>query len=290
VSAALDDAPEPVVLSPLARFAHRFLENRSAALGGAILLTLVICAMGAPLISPHDPLTINPVARLRPPGIQHWFGTDEVGRDLFSRIIYGSRYFLLICLVAASISASVGTVLGLIAGAGSALADGIIMRLMDVMLAFPYILLVLVVVAILGPSLWTGMIAVGVAGIPGYARIVRAAVLSVRHEDYVEGARVLGASNAQIMLGTVLPNILSPLIVYLSFATPLAALLASALSFAGLGAQPPAPEWGAMLVNSRTYLFSAWWAVAAPGTALFVAIFGLNLLGNGLRDVLDPQS
>jgi ABC-type dipeptide/oligopeptide/nickel transport system permease subunit len=290
VSAALDDAPEPVVPSPLARFARRFLENRSAALGGAILLTLVICAMGAPLISPHDPLTINPVARLRPPGIQHWFGTDEVGRDLFSRIIYGSRYFLLICLVAASISASVGTVLGLIAGAGSALADGIIMRLMDVMLAFPYILLVLVVVAILGPSLWTGMIAVGVAGIPGYARIVRAAVLSVRHEDYVEAARVLGASNAQIMLGTVLPNILSPLIVYLSFATPLAALLASALSFAGLGAQPPAPEWGAMLVNSRTYLFSAWWAVAAPGTALFVAIFGLNLLGNGLRDVLDPQS
>jgi ABC-type dipeptide/oligopeptide/nickel transport system permease subunit len=194
------------------------------------------------------------------------------------------------CLVAASISATAGTLLGLIAGAGSALADGIVMRLMDVMLAFPYILLVLVVVAILGPSLWTGMIAVGVAGIPGYARVVRSAVLSVRHEDYVESARVLGASGAQIMFGTVLPNVLSPLIIYLSFATPLAALLASALSFAGLGAQPPAPEWGAMLVNSRTYLFSAWWAVAAPGTALFVSIFGLNLLGNGLRDILDPRS
>lgn len=285
-----NEAEEPLGASRWSRLVSRFLENRSAAAGGAILALLIVCAAGATLIAPHDPLAINPVMRLRPPGLQHWFGTDEVGRDLFSRIVYGSRYFLLICLVAASISATTGTLLGLIAGAGSALADGIVMRLMDVMLAFPYILLVLVVVAILGPSLWTGMIAVGVAGIPGYARVVRSAVLSVRHEDYVESARVLGASGAQIMFGTVLPNVLSPLIIYLSFATPLAALLASALSFAGLGAQPPAPEWGAMLVNSRTYLFSAWWAVAAPGTALFVSIFGLNLLGNGLRDILDPRS
>jgi ABC-type dipeptide/oligopeptide/nickel transport system permease subunit len=290
VSEIPNEAEEPLGASRWSRLVSRFLENRSAAAGGAILALLIVFAAGATLIAPHDPLAINPVMRLRPPGLQHWFGTDEVGRDLFSRIVYGSRYFLLICLVAASISATAGTLLGLIAGAGSALADGIVMRLMDVMLAFPYILLVLVVVAILGPSLWTGMIAVGVAGIPGYARVVRSAVLSVRHEDYVESARVLGASGAQIMFGTVLPNVLSPLIIYLSFATPLAALLASALSFAGLGAQPPAPEWGAMLVNSRTYLFSAWWAVAAPGTALFVSIFGLNLLGNGLRDVLDPRS
>ena len=290
MSAALEDAPEFEAGSRLAQFAGRFLANRSAAFGGLILLLLVACSALAPLVAPHDPLAVNPIMRLRPPSAEHWFGTDEVGRDLFSRIVYGCRYFLLICLVAASISASSGTLLGLIAGAGSPLADGLVMRLMDVMLAFPYILLVLVVVAILGPSLWTGMIAVGIAGIPGYARVVRAGVLTVRREDYVEAARVLGASRAQIMFGTVLPNVLSPLIVYLSFATPLAALLASALSFVGLGAQPPAPEWGAMLVNSRTYLFSAWWAVAAPGTALFFAIFGLNLLGNGLRDVLDPQS
>lgn len=271
------------------RLLGRLMGNRSLVLGGAILLLLLVCAAAAPLLAGSDPLAIAPVARLKPPSAQHWFGTDEVGRDLFSRIVYGTRYFLLICAVAASISASVGTLLGLLAGAGSGLVDGIIMRLIDVLLAFPYILMVLVVVAILGPSLWTGMVAVGIAGIPGYARLVRSAVLGVKREDYVDGARVLGASETEVLFGTVLPNVLSPLIVYLSYATPLAALLASALSFAGLGAQPPIPEWGAMLVNARTYLFSAWWAVTAPGAALFVAIFGLNVLGNGLRDVLDPQ-
>jgi ABC-type dipeptide/oligopeptide/nickel transport system permease subunit len=177
VSEIPNEAEEPLGVSRWSRLVSRFLENRSAAAGGAILVLLIVCAAGATLIAPHDPLAINPVMRLRPPGLQHWFGTDEVGRDLFSRIVYGSRYFLLICLVAASISATAGTLLGLIAGAGSALADGIVMRLMDVMLAFPYILLVLVVVAILGPSLWTGMIAVGVAGIPGYAHVVRSAAL-----------------------------------------------------------------------------------------------------------------
>ncbi|MDR6291498.1 MULTISPECIES: ABC transporter permease [Inquilinus] len=268
----------------------RLLRNPSAVAGGAVLLILILLAAFAPLIAPYDPFKISPAQRLMPPGTLHWFGTDEVGRDLLSRIIHGTRYFLLICAVTASISASIGTVLGLVAGAGSALTDGIIMRMIDVLLAFPYILMVLVVVAILGPSLWTGMAAVGIAGIPGYARLVRSTVLTVKSEDYVVSVRALGASEAEILFRTVLPNVLSPLIVYLSFATPLAALLASALSFAGLGTQPPAPEWGAMLVNSRTYLFSAWWAVAAPGTALFISIFGMNILGNGLRDVLDPRS
>jgi peptide/nickel transport system permease protein len=289
VSAGAADLPDPRVGPPWRRLALRLLANRSALCGGLILAALLVCAAAAPLLAPYDPLAIAPVARLKPPSPQHWFGTDEVGRDLFSRILFGTRYFLLICAVAASISASIGTLLGLLAGAGSGLVDGLIMRLIDVLLAFPYILMVLVVVAILGPSLWTGMIAVGIAGIPGYARLVRSAVLGVKREDYVDGARVLGASETEILFGTVLPNVLSPLVVYLSYATPLAALLASALSFAGLGAQPPAPEWGAMLVNARTYLFSAWWAVTAPGAALFVSILGLNVLGNGLRDVLDPQ-
>lgn len=289
MSLAIPDEP---IFRPVPRWRQilsRLLRNRSAVVGGSIVMLLILVAILAPLISPFDPYKINPVERLKPPGLRHWLGTDEVGRDLLSRIIHGVRYFLLICGVTAAISASVGTVLGLMAGAGSKLADGIIMRLIDILLAFPYILMVLVVVAILGPSLWAGMVAVGVAGIPGYARLVRSAVLTVKGEDYVTSARALGASNAQILFGTVLPNVLSPLIVYLSFATPLAALLASALSFAGLGTQPPAPEWGAMLVNSRTYLFSAWWAVAAPGMALFISILGMNMLGNGLRDVLDPQ-
>jgi ABC-type dipeptide/oligopeptide/nickel transport system permease subunit len=269
---------------------RRLLRNRAAIVGGTVVLIILLCAAFAPWIAPYDPFKINPIQRLKAPSLQHWIGTDEVGRDLLSRAIFGTRYFLLICLITASISATFGTLLGLIAGAGSQLTDNIIMRFIDILLAFPYILLVLVVVAILGPSLWTGMVAVGFAGIPGYARIVRSTVLSIKREDYVTSARALGANNWEILFGTILPNVLSPLIVYLAFATPLSALIASALSFAGLGAQPPAPEWGAMLVNSRTYLFSAWWAVAAPGMALFISIFGMNVLGNGLRDVLDPRS
>jgi len=190
--------------------------------------------------------------------------------------------------------ATVGTVLGggagLLAGAGSALGDMAIMRVMDVILAFPFILLILAVVAILGPSLWTAMIAVGIAGIPNYARLVRGEVLSVRHEDYVEAMRALGAGPLRIMFRTVLPNVVSQVVVYTSYAMPVAVLSASALSFLGLGAQPPLPEWGAMVVGGRAFLRTAWWVVAAPGLAIFIAIFSCNLLGNALRDVLDPRS
>lgn len=267
----------------------RLLRNPSARIGGGVLLLILLCAAFAPWIAPHDPLAVDTIGRLRPPSATHWLGTDAVGRDLLSRLIHGTRYFLLVCLIAASISAGCGILLGLLAGAGPPLVDAVIMRLVDVLLAFPYILLVLAIVAILGPSLWTAMVAVGVAGIPGYARLIRSVALTVKREEYVEAARALGASETQIVFGTVLPNTLSPLVVYLSYATPIAALSAAALSFLGLGAQAPAPEWGAMLVNSRSFLFTAWWAVAAPGMAIFVAILSMNLLGNGLRDVLDPR-
>ena len=267
----------------------RLLRNPSSRVGGGVLLLILFCAAFAPWIAPHDPLAVNTLGRLKPPDATHWLGTDEIGRDLASRLIYGTRYFLLICLVAASISASLGILLGVLAGAGAAWLDTVIMRCIDMLLAFPYILLVLAVVAILGPSLWTAMIAVGIAGIPGYARLIRSVALTVKREEYVEAARALGASETQIVFGTILPNTISPLIVYLSYATPVAALSAAALSFLGLGAQPPTPEWGAMLVNSRSFLFTAWWAVAAPGLAIFVAIFAMNLLGNGMRDVLDPR-
>ena len=267
----------------------RLLRNPSARIGGSVLLLILFCAAFAPWVAPHDPLHVNTLGRLLPPSATNWLGTDEVGRDIASRLIFGTRYFLLICLIASTISGGFGILLGLVAGAGSALADTLIMRCTDMLLAFPYILLVLAIVAILGPSLWTAMAAVGIAGIPGYARLIRSVALTVKREEYVEAARALGASEAQIILGTVLPNTISPLIVYLSYATPIAALSAAALSFLGLGAQAPAPEWGAMLVNSRSFLFTAWWAVAAPGLAIFVAIFSMNLLGNGLRDVLDPR-
>jgi peptide/nickel transport system permease protein len=258
----------------------RLWHHRSARIGGAMVLLILLCAAFAEWIAPHDPMAIDTLRRLEPPSTTHWLGTDEVGRDLASRLI---------CLISTVIAAGVGTVLGLIAGAGPLLADAVIMRFVDVLLAFPTILLVLSVIAILGPSLWTAMVAVGIGNIPAYARLIRSAALTVRREEYVEAARALGASELRIIFGTVLPNIVSPLIVLVSYAMPLAALAAAALSFLGLGAQPPLPEWGAMLVNARSFLFTAWWAVAAPGLAIFAAILALNLLGNGLRDVLDPR-
>jgi peptide/nickel transport system permease protein len=270
--------------------ARQLAAKPSARLGGTIVLVLIACALLAPLIAPQDPLRTDALHRLLPPSGAHWLGTDEVGRDLFSRIVHGARYFLLICLFSVSIKAALGISLGLAAGAGPAWLDLAIMRVVDVMLAFPYILLVLAIVAILGPSLWTAMIAVGIAGAPAYARIVRSEVLAVKKEEYVEAMRALGAGVVRIAFGTILPNVASSLIVYTSFAMPLAVLSAAALSFLGLGAQPPLPEWGAMMVGARTLLRTAWWVAAAPGVAIFLSVLALNLLGNALRDVLDPRA
>ncbi len=284
-------APTGVRAAPRARTAWRMLlRKRAAWFGGGVLVAILLVALLAPWIVPYDPYRVDAVVRLQPPGLAHLLGTDDLGRDVFSRVVYGTRLFVLICTIVTSIAASIGVTLGLLAGSGPGWLDMLIMRCIDILLAFPYILLVLAVIAILGPSLWTAMVAVGIAGIAGYARLVRGEVLSVRTLDYVEAMRALGASEWRIRLGTILPNIVSPLVVYASFAAPLAVLAAAALSFLGLGAQPPAAEWGAMLVNSRTLLFTAWWTVAAPGCAIFIAILSLNLLGNALRDVLDPRS
>jgi peptide/nickel transport system permease protein len=269
---------------------RQLARKRSARVGGAILAVVIVCALLADWISPYDPLRTNALHRLAEPGWRHWLGTDEVGRDLLSRIVHGARYFLLICVMTVLIKATLGIVLGVTAGVGPSWVDLLVMRLVDVMLAFPYILLVLAIVAMLGPSLWTAMIAVGIAGSPAYARIVRSEVLSVKKEVYVEAMRALGAGPVRITLRTILPNVASSLIVYTSFAMPLAVLSAAALSFLGLGAQPPLPEWGAMVVGARTLLSTAWWVAAAPGIAIFLSVLALNLLGNALRDVLDPRS
>lgn len=268
---------------------RKLVRNRSGQVGGIVLISLVVLAFAGSTILPYDPFHVDTPNRLLPPSATNWFGTDELGRDLFSRILYGSRYMLLIGMISVLISASGGITLGLVSGTGGKWADMLIMRVVDVMLSFPYILLLLAVVAILGPSLWTAMIAVGIAGIPGYARLIRGEVLSVKEEEYVEAMRALGAGPVWIMFHTVLPNVMSPIIIYASFTMPLAVLAAAALSFLGLGAQPPLPEWGAMLVGARTFLRTAWWVVAAPGMAIFVSILGLNLFGNALRDVLDPK-
>lgn len=268
---------------------RQLARKRQAQLGGTALFVILLCAVIAPLLVPYDPLQVNAVIRLQPPDAAHWFGTDELGRDVFSRVLFGTRYFTLICLVSVSIAGGFGVLLGLLAGAGSYWGDMAIMRVMDIVLAFPFILLILAVVAILGPSLWTAMIAVGIAGVPNYARLVRGEVLAVKHEEYVEAMRSLGAGPMRILFGTVLPNVVSQIVVYTSYAMPVAVLSASALSFLGLGAQPPLPEWGAMVVGGRAFLRTAWWVVASPGAAIFVAIFSCNLLGNALRDVLDPR-
>lgn len=266
------------------------LRHRSAQVGGTLLLLIAGLALFAPWVSPWDPLAVDTLRRLQPPSAEHWLGTDEIGRDIFSRIAHGARWFLGIGAATLVLSAGAGVALGLLAGMGPAWADRLISGLNNVLLSFPYVLLVLAVVAIIGPSLVTAVLAVSVGNVPGYARLVRAEVLRVRSAEYVEALVALGASPWQVAWRAVLPNISSPIVVYATFVTPLSVLAAAALSFIGLGVQPPAPEWGAMLVNARNLLRTAWWAAAAPGLAIFVAIFATNLLGNALRDVLDPRS
>jgi len=271
------------------RIIRRLLRKRSAQIGGAIFLVLVFLALVGQFITPYDPFEIKIGERLSPPSAQHIFGTDEQGRDLFSRIIYGARYALLIMLITTGIGAIGGLGLGIPSAYFGGGADMLVMRLMDVMLGFPYILLILAIVAILGPSLTNAMIAIGVANIPTFARLARSAILVVKEQDYVTAERALGAGNTRIMFRTIFPNILSPLVVYISLTMPTAVLAAASLSFLGLGSQPPLPEWGTMMVNARDFIVTAPWVVLAPGLTIFVVVLGINLLGNAVRDVLDPR-
>lgn len=269
---------------------HKLFKKRSAQFGFAIIFILLFCALFGQWITPHDPFRITSALRLSPPSLQHIFGTDEQGRDLLSRIIYGSRYTVMVMLVTTSVASIIGLAVALPSAYYGGWFDTLMMRIMDIMLGFPYIMLILAIVAVIGPSLVNAMIAIGIAYIPDYARLARSAIIAVKEEEFVIAERALGASDLRIMLRTILPNILSPIIIYLSLNMPTAVLSAAALSFLGLGAQPPAPEWGAMMVNSRDFLTSATWVVLAPGLAIFVSIMGINLFGNALRDVLDPRA
>jgi len=266
------------------------LQHSSARIGGILLMLIVLAALFAPWLTPWDPLAVDTTIRLLPPSASHLLGTDEIGRDIAARLAYGARWFLGIGVATLLLSASLGISLGLASGMGPAWMDRAISGLNNVLLSFPYVLLVLAVVAIFGPSLVTAVLAVSVGNVPGYARLVRGEVLRVRSAEYVEALIALGANRRQITWRAVLPNISSPIVVYATFVTPLSVLAAASLSFIGLGVQPPEPEWGAMLVNARNLLRTAWWAAAAPGMAIFIAIFSTNLLGNALRDVLDPRS
>lgn len=263
--------------------------NKGALVGLVILCLLALAALLAPLITQYDPIKINPPAQLQPPSRAHWMGTDGFGRDLYTRVVFGARISLPVGLIAVAISAIAGIFLGLIAGYYGRFLDGLIMRIIDIMLAFPGILLALVVVAILGTNLQNVMIAVGISGIPRFCRLIRGSVLSARETVYVEAARVVGAPTRIILFRHILPNVIGPAVVYSTLSVGYAILAAAGLSFLGLGSQPPTPEWGSMLANGRQFLQSDPWVTTTPGIAILITVLAVNLFGDGLRDILDPR-
>jgi len=265
------------------------LRSRSATFGMALIALVLLVAIIGPTLAPHDPLKPVPLDRLKGPSEGHLFGTDSLGRDIFSRVIYGARISILIGLISVSISLLPGTLLGLVAGYFGGRAGSLIMRMMDMLLAFPAILLAIFITAILGPSLPNTMVAVGIVYIPHYARIVRASVLSLKEQLFVQAIAHLGGGHARILGRHILPNALPPIIVYATLGMGTAVLQAAALGFLGLGAQPPQPEWGAMLSEGRQYIQNAPHVAAFPGAAILVLVLGFNLFGDGLRDVLDPS-
>jgi peptide/nickel transport system permease protein len=258
--------------------------------GLGALVCLAVLALFAQQLAPYDPLEVHMGGAVQPPSWAHFFGTDEFGRDILSRVIFGARIAFQIGFLAAVIALGIGVTLGLLAGfyAGR-IIDQVIMRLVDMMLGFPYLLLAMIIVAILGPSLVNAMIAVGVVNVPMYARLVRGSVLSTREREYVQACRVGGGTDLRIIARHILPNVLGPIIVQATLGVGQAIINAAGLSFLGLGAQPPAAEWGAMLASGREYILRAPWIGAFPGMSIFVMVLGLNLIGDGLRDALDPK-
>ena len=279
----------------LADFWFYFSQNRGAVAGLVVFILLVLIAVFAAVLAPHDPTAQYRDALLVPPVWQEGgragflLGTDAVGRDMLSRLIYGAQYSLFIGIVVVAIALIGGVIIGLVAGFYGGWVDIVIMRVMDVVLAFPSLLLALVLVAILGPGLTNAMIAIAIVYQPHFARLTRAAVMSEKAREYVTAARVAGASNLRLMFKTILPNCLGPLIVQATLSFSSAVLDAAALGFLGMGAQPPSPEWGTMLAEAREFIQSAWWVVTFPGLAILLTVLAINLMGDGLRDALDPK-
>lgn len=273
----------------IALLGRRLKRDRAAFAGSIIILGIVFTAVFAPQLSPHDPLKQDLSKRLQPPNKEFPLGTDQFGRDILSRILYGSRISLLAGLIPVGMGFVIGLILGLTCGFYGGLPDEVVMRFMDLLLSFPYILLALLIVALLGTGLTNAMIAIGIGLIPSYARLVRGAVLSIKEQYFIKAARAVGCSDIRIMFRHILPNILTPVIVYSTLKIPEAILASAALSFVGLGAQPPTPEWGLMLSYARSYIFVAPHAVIFPGLTITITVFGFNLLGDGLRDILDPR-
>ncbi len=275
--------------SPAHALLRRAARSTSALAGGALFAVIALAAIMAPLISPYDPIKTNQRAPLDAPGWSHVMGTDNLGRDVFSRVLWGGRLSLVVGVVSVGIAASSGVALGLVAGYYGRRVDTLIMRFVDILLAFPSILLALAVIATLGSSLTNLMVAVGIAAIPNYVRITRGAVLSLKEQEFVLAARALGCGDPAIILRHILPNVTAPLIVLSTLGVAGAVITGATLSFLGLGIRPPTPEWGNMLADGRELLETAWWVAFFPGLAIMLAVFSINLLGDGLRDVLDPD-
>lgn len=285
----------PLDRHPLIEQLSQLWRNKTAILGLIIIAVFILTAILAPQLSPHDPVDASLYDQLKPP-VWHengtWkniLGTDDLGRDILSRIIWGARVSLIVAVVSVGLAFVFGTILGSLSGYYKGALDNVVMRICDIILAFPYILLAIVVVAYLGPSLRNAMIAIGITYIPRFARIVRGSVLEECEKDYVTAARAIGANDLRIIFIAIIPNCLGPLIVQTTLSFASAILDAAALSFLGLGAQPPTPEWGAMIARSRALILRASWVMTFPGIAILLAVLGFNLLGDGLRDALDPR-
>ncbi len=265
-----------------------FKGNRAAVIGAVVVALIILVAIFAPLIAPFDPEAINLRARMKPPSAEHWFGTDELGRDIVSRVVWGARPSLMVGFVSVAIATVVGTLFGLLAGYLGESVDALIMRVMDIVLSFPLLLLALVVLSLFGQSLWNIMLAVAIASVPQYARVVRASVLSVKRLEYVEAVSSLGAGHARILFRHILTNVLAPLIVLATVRVAAAITIEAALSFLGFG-DPSAATWGNIVATGRPYLTNAPWIATLGGLAISVTVLGLNLLGDGLRDAMDPR-
>ncbi|PYM91815.1 MAG: peptide ABC transporter permease [Candidatus Rokuibacteriota bacterium] len=274
------DGPSPL---------QRVVRHRGAVAGLVILGALALLAIGAPWLSPRDPIKTSPRTALHAPGSRYLLGSDQFGRDVASRVLHGARISLVVGLISVSIAVGIGAPVGLVSGYYGGRLDALLMRMIDVLLAFPGILLALAIVSVLTPGLGNVMIAVGLAAVPTYARLVRASVLSAREQVYVEAARAIGGRDRTILTRYILPNVVAPLIVTATLGLGTAILSAAALSFLGLGSQPPAAEWGRMLAEGRDYLREAWWISTFPGLGIMLTVLAMNLLGDGLRDLLDPR-
>ena len=271
------------------RALRRFLKNRLAVVGSIIMLIVVTLAIFAPLIAPYSPTHMSLADRLSSPSLRHLFGTDDVGRDILSRVIYGSRITLRICITVVGLTMVFGTVLGIFSGYVGGWVDEFIMRLTDVFLAFPALILAMAISAALGPSLQNAIMAMIVIWWPRYARVARGQVLTLREIDYIAAARAAGASSLRIMFRHILPNSISPIVIQGSLDLGGVVITAATLSFIGFGAQPPTPEWGAMVSIGRNYLPYYWWYSTFPGLAIMITVMAFNLLGDAVRDILDPR-